>query len=410
MRVVRLVLIACLVHAVSAAAEPLELRRGLGTEPWVTWPVESEWTAGARLSPFPEWRQTTTSDDIAAIKAAGFDFVRLALDPAPVLSPGKAMTETAFIAEMLIAIDRFTHQGIKVIAELHTIPRYPDRPTGTEGYFATPEAADAYIAFATAVAAALAREDPQKVAYEPFNEPVMDCPWAQPRTRDWPDHLKRLHASIRKAAPSLTLVLQGGCWGGAEGLVALDPAELADGNIIWSFHSYEPFIVTHQGATWTTGPERFVRGLLFPPSPGQRKAVLGETLKRIGTEVASPTERRELERQLRKDLADYFRPGRAVGKLTEPLDRVAAWARLHGIKSRNIMLGEFGIIRGVEGPGTPEAARARYLSAARKAVEARGFAWVAWGWGGSFGITRSDEDRTFPPQILNALGLKGGGG
>jgi hypothetical protein len=32
--------------------------------------------------------------------------------------------------------------------------------------------------------------------------------------------------------------------------VKLNPHAFRDGNIYWSFHSYEPFVVGHQGASW----------------------------------------------------------------------------------------------------------------------------------------------------------------
>ncbi|HRY27193.1 MAG TPA: NAD(+)/NADH kinase, partial [Geminicoccaceae bacterium] len=62
-----------------------------------------------------------------------------------------------------------------------------------------------------------------------------------------------------------TLVVSGACWGGADGLVALDPSRFPDDNLVWSFHSYAPFILTHQGAGWTGDISPYATGLPYPP-------------------------------------------------------------------------------------------------------------------------------------------------
>ncbi len=76
--------------------------------------------------------------------------------------------------------------------------------------------------------------------------------------------MKQAFAAARASATRLTLVLSGACWGGAEGLAKIDPKDIADDNIIWSFHSYDPFILTHQGATWAGDFAAHVYGLPFP--------------------------------------------------------------------------------------------------------------------------------------------------
>jgi endoglucanase len=45
----------------------------------------------------------------------------------------------------------------------------------------------------------------------------------------------------------------------------IDPREFPDDNLIWTFHSYEPFLLTHQGATWAGDFIPYVTGLPYPP-------------------------------------------------------------------------------------------------------------------------------------------------
>ncbi len=48
----------------------------------------------------------------------------------------------------------------------------------------------------------LSREDPALVAFEPMNEPVVDCD--EDNTNFWPERLKRLYAAARASATRLT--------------------------------------------------------------------------------------------------------------------------------------------------------------------------------------------------------------
>ena len=121
---------------------------------------------------------------------------------------------------------------------------------------------------------------------------MIDCdPTLFPK---WPSMLKRLHAAARKAAPNHTLVLSGSCWSSAYGLAKIDPALIADDNVIWTFHSYEPYILTHQGADWTGDSMSYVEGLPYPPDLmgeeafDERLAAVRKTI-----ETNAPEERRE---------------------------------------------------------------------------------------------------------------------
>ena len=114
------------------------------------------------------------------------------------------------------------------------------------------------------MARTLAEEDPAQVAFEPMNEPVIDCD--ADGTGLWPERQQRLFAAARASATRLTLVLTGACYSSAEALARIDPKAIPDDNIIWTFHSYEPFLLTHQGATWAGDFIPYVTGLPYPLS------------------------------------------------------------------------------------------------------------------------------------------------
>jgi hypothetical protein len=81
-----LLILALALAAQAADAATFSMKRGLNLDLWMTWPQEDRWDKPEAMLPFPEWRQKLTDRDLAALKAAGFDFLRMPVDPAPFLS------------------------------------------------------------------------------------------------------------------------------------------------------------------------------------------------------------------------------------------------------------------------------------------------------------------------------------
>jgi endoglucanase len=329
---IRATLIAALLASLTVgavAAEPIVLKRGLGMNIWETWPDDTEWVKPGVLDVFPEWRRTVTEPMLRDLPAAGFDFVRLTIDPAPFLTPDTS--RAPHLIEQTLGTVRLLGQvGLKVIVDLHTIPSYDRRMFGTEKMLADPAMFDAYLAMVGRIGMAIADQDPAAVAFEPINEPVIDCDVVdQPDKQRWPAMLARLHRAARDAAPKLTLILSGGCWGGAGTLAAIDPKALGDDNIIWSFHNYEPFAASHQGASWIDGPERYLSGVVFPPdkaSSADRKRILRDALAE-GRKAGAGAEMAE---RIRAAVARYFEPGAALAEMDKSFGQATSWADHYG--------------------------------------------------------------------------------
>jgi hypothetical protein len=113
---------------------------------------------------------------------------------------------------------------LKVIIDLHPISRGEDIG-GAESIVG--DQFPAYVTLVGHIAARMSDLPADRVALELLNEPVFVCEGvfagAPPK---WPDMQARLHAAARKAAPDLTLILTGACWGQPEALVSLDPARI----------------------------------------------------------------------------------------------------------------------------------------------------------------------------------------
>ena len=65
-----------------ARAEAISLKRGLPTDIWLTWPEADRLSEPGLIKTFPEYRQSYKGGEFKLVKQAGFDFVRLTIDPA----------------------------------------------------------------------------------------------------------------------------------------------------------------------------------------------------------------------------------------------------------------------------------------------------------------------------------------
>jgi endoglucanase len=268
-----------------------------------------------------------------------------------------------------------------------------------------PATFDAYVEVVRKMARTLAAEDPRQVAFEPMNEPIVDCD--SDGTSLWPDRQLKLFAAARSSATRLTLILTGACYSNAAALARIDPKTIADDNIIWAFHSYDPFLLTHQGATWAGDFIRYVTGLPFPLTavPRARLDVALDTIRdRIKAE-APWTRQSGMLAYLDEQVASMDSPEKLDSLMGAPFKTVEAWAKANGIKPENITLGEFGMIRQEYGNPyvMPAEYRAAYVRDMIARAEAHGFSWSVWGYGGAFGVVDAFNGDKAEPEVMNAI-------
>lgn len=400
-------LIFALACCLSAAAATLTLKRGVNLDTWATWPDESRWSDESVLLPYPEWRKHVSEQELAAVKQAGFDFVRITVDPSPFLSSKTSAFRDKLYQSVLQSARLVNQAGLKAVVDLHLFPAGDNRSIGMSQVMEDPAMFERYLEVVRTMGRTLSGESPDSVAFEIMNEPTVDC--GMTLFPQWPKMLRQLFAAARASAPRLTLVLSGGCWSTAHGLARVDPSDIPDDNIIWTFHTYEPFLLTHQGALWAGDFMRYVTGIPYPPfgvpQPQQQK-ILDEIRQRIKEQA--PAERRAgMLAYLDEQYAEIDTPEKLSEAIEAPFKTVAAWAQKYGIPKEDIFLGEFGMIRQEDGVPTPMpvAWRAAYLQDMTQLAERYGYAWSVWSWSGAFGITTND---TLDPALLKAMGLKPG--
>ena len=98
--------------------------------------------------------------------------------------------------------------------------------------------------------------DAEKVFFELRNEPHDIA------AEDWRRQAEEIIKAVREIAPRHTLIVGFHDWNSRKALV--ESAPFSDPNIIYTFHYYDPFIFTHQGATWAGEGLPDLKNVPFP--------------------------------------------------------------------------------------------------------------------------------------------------
>ncbi|MCJ2058281.1 glycoside hydrolase family 5 protein [Methylobacterium sp. J-048] len=390
----------------ASAPEPLPLRRGIALWPWFS--LTTEFPAPRTdyaWPPFQADRPVPTRDDLRRLAGLGFDFARLPLDPGPFVAfTGTRRTE--LLGTLSAAIDAVLATGMRVLVNVQanaaTHHYTPDAFYGSDRAPLYP----AYRDLIAELAGLCARKGSGRVALEPVNEPPQAC-----GAGAWNRVQAGLLTAAREAARDLTLIATGACGSLVSGLTALDPANLARfAPLLYTFHFYEPYLFSHQGATWLT-EEPFYRWLNAVPWPGN-PARLPETFAAIRARMAADPKIPQAEKArdlavIEAKLREYGEAEPGPAYLAKELAPVSAWADLYGIPARHVLMGEFGALRtDARYTASRAADRAAYLGDVRRAAEQAGFAWSFWNLFDGLGLM--DDAHVIDPALVAALGLGGG--
>ncbi|GGE10579.1 glycosyl hydrolase family 5 [Aureimonas endophytica] len=385
-------------------AAPPVLRRGVNLWPWFS--LTREYPAPRTdyaWPPFQEGRPVPTGSDLRRLAAAGFDFVRLPVDPGPFLFFEGARRQ-ALVSNLEGAVETALAAGLSVVVNLQA--NGATHFYNPERMFGAPEAPllEGYLRLAGTVAGMLARLGDPRLAIEPVNEPPGAC-----GAPAWSLLQARLVGACREAAPDLAYVATGACGSMVPGLEALDPApDLLAGPTLFTFHFYEPYLFTHQGAPWMREPVyRALNEVPWPADQGDLETVLAAVRRRMAADPALTSERREAAyAETVRVMTEYFAARPARWFVDGYMARVAAWGARHGLPPSRILLGEFGALGSdARYVAAGRADRLRYLRDVRKSAEASGFGWALWNLFDGMGVM-DDRSHALDPPLLAALGLR----
>jgi aryl-phospho-beta-D-glucosidase BglC (GH1 family) len=402
----RTVLAAALGATLPARAAPAapQLRRGISLWPWFS--LTKEYPAPRTdyaWPPFQDQRPVPKRADLRRLREAGFDFVRIPVDPGPFLAFDGTLFRRRLLDELDDAVGLCLAVGLDVVVNVQI--NEATHHWNSRRLIADRQAPD-LAAYRALVAEIARRLDPARTVLEPVNEPPQAC-----GSTEWTAIQRDLLAAARAAAPTLTLTATGACGSMVPGLQALDPKPLAGlGPLTYVVHFYEPYLFTHQGAPWMRG-EPIYRALNAVPWPASA-GTLDATLAAVRRRMAQDTERSGSEKaaavaETEAKMREYFdaRPDRNF--LVHGLSGVRDWARTNGIAPEKILIGEFGALRSdARYVAAGAADRARYIRDLRETIEGYGFGWAYWNFFDGFGLVTDDATRAFDPAVVAALGMR----
>ena len=349
----------------TAFARAQHLKHGINASSWF---AQSGDYSARQIANF------TDDADIALIAKMGFDHVRLSIDPMPLAAAmyGFRGSNAEFLTQLDHAVDTMLADGLAVIIDIHPSDDYKQKMRTDN------EAVERFTAIWRKLAAHYADRDPNKLFFEILNEPeIYDAyRWAGIQTR--------AAAAIREEAPHHTIIAAGAVWSDIWDLLAIDP--LADGNVIYNFHFYEPHEFTHQGATWSTPWYSYEHGIPYPPTESSMQELLKEVPDAVN----------------RYSMQKYWLDGWNAHRIQLMIDDAAAWGHDHHVP---LTCNEFGVFRDHSDP----VSRANWLHDVRTALEADGIGWAMWDYRGGFGVvTKQDgQPARVDDSVVKALGLQG---
>ena len=300
----------------------------------------------------------------------GLKHVRLCVAPRVIMEAASGAVREDRAEFLEAAVRRFQRAGLLVMVDIHNEDRAAELNSDWQ---------NAFVHFWGALAARLSKFDPELTMLEIINEPVF-----AKREEEWNMLNSRLAAAIRQNAPQHSIVTSGPNWGGIDGLKKLEL--LPDRNVVYSFHCYDPFPFTHQGATWSSEAVKPLRGVPYPSSPEAVAPLLPALASHPGSKSMVEKYGRDCWNNVK--LAARFRQG-------------IEWGAQNHVP---LYCGEFGVYPAYAKPEH----RANWFRDFGQVLAENKIGWAVWGWDEGFGLNRRQAGGmpVVDHVVAQALGLK----
>jgi len=184
-----------------------------------------------------EWGVTIKQESFRIIREAGFNAVRLPVrfSEHTGLEPDYSINESFF--EIVDDVLNWGLQsGLTMILDFHHFTELMEDPISEK---------DKYLAIWDQISARY-QDMPSNLFFELLNEPHHNL-----NAELWNDLIEDSIELIRKKNPSRKILVGGVNFSSIDSLYELHLPK--DDNLVATFHFYEPFTFTHQGAAWETG-------------------------------------------------------------------------------------------------------------------------------------------------------------
>lgn len=289
------------------------------------------------------WGQVVTPEYIDAAVTAGFTTVRLPVRWSNHALPLRPFTlDDAFTKRVESVVNALLAKGLYVVLNVHHYRQLDgDAPDAGDSPSESDLADERFLTIWQQVASHFfAKND--HLLFELYNEPH-----GRLDAERWNDLQARALGVVRQYNPKRVVMISPVTWGNAKSLAAMRVPN--DPHLIATFHHYEPFKFTHQGAPWIT-PE-------------------------LPTGVACCDGAQRLE-------------------ITGPLDVAKAWSDQNRYP---VFLGEFGSYKAAD-----MESRVNFTRILRQEADTRGFSWTYWELASHFGVY-DPSVKAFRLPLLRAL-------
>jgi endoglucanase len=338
----------CLLFAAQGAdgADGYTFKRGVNISHWLSQNFGERSYAAAWFD----------EEDVAWIAQQGFDHIRLPVDVRLCLSSGGTLDD-AKLKPIHDAIGWSKAHGLGIVLDAHFLPGADFNAVGGDTRVFTDAALQQDVALLWQELAARFQDEDVWLRFEILNEPT--APENQLVNR----FMHNMLAAIRKSNPTRTVYVTSNKWG--QFATVPDVKLPDDPNVVLTIHNYEPFVFTHQAASWAG----FKATMPLVPFPGKVP---------------------DLEGHLRPGTSTSVKPGTelTVEQVQAAFQTVEDWVQ----KERpdlDVYVGEFGVYR------ADDDSKKRWLALIVAECEKRGWGWAVWDYqGGGFGVRGRDGERT----------------
>lgn len=283
-----------------------------------------------------EWGVVLEEGYFELIKQAGFDSVRVPIRwNAHAQAEAPYQIDPEFFERVDWVVEQSVSRGLAVILNIHHYTELFDEPRLEK---------DRFLAIWDQIARHY-QYSPDSVYFEILNEPNGTL-----GTIYWNEYATAAIQTIRQSNPQRTLVVGPSNWNSLWSLAELVLPQ-DDRNLIATFHYYDPFTFTHQGAEWVGGSEIW-----------------------LGTKWSGNSVE--------------------MDALRNALDLATRWS----VKNRRpLFLGEFGAYSKAD-----DQSRHLWTQAVAREAEQRGISWAYWEFCAGFGVY-DPQAQAWNEPILSAL-------
>ncbi len=341
-----------------ARSQEVPFRRGVNLTNWFQ-------ASSARQIQFTKYTKT----DFIQVQSLGFDVIRLPINLHYMTGgePGYLL-DTLFLEFLDQVVDWAEELEMHLILDNHTFD--PSESTDPEVGTILKEV---WSQMATHF-----KDRSAYLYYEVLNEPhgIDDGTWNAIQ--------KEVVEEIRMHDTTHYIIIGPAGWNSYNNLDKMPVYE--DPKLIYTFHFYDPFLFTHQGASWTDPSMVNLGGIPFPYVASEMPALPAELQ---GTWIEN-------------NYNDYQNQG-TVAKVKSLIDIAVAFRDQRNVP---IFCGEFGVYQ----PNSDPEERVFWYDVVQEYLDSNNIAWTMWDYHGGFGLFERGSNGMFEHDLnvplLEALDLE----